>query len=118
MPSDLTSSDEPAANHRPGIAIHKATPGLERALPLSEWAPTFRGGSLEDAATAKAELEELVDAAARPETNRLYRTVCRWWTELEVLIVTGATTGEGEANNTPANYKSVILLRSAVRTAA
>ncbi|MBB6405677.1 hypothetical protein [Arthrobacter sp. AZCC_0090] len=38
----------------------------------------LRIGSLQDAATAKKELEELVKAAARPETNRLYRTVCRW----------------------------------------
>ncbi|MEE2521551.1 ISL3 family transposase [Pseudarthrobacter sp. J47] len=92
----------------------------------------LRTGSLEDAATAKEHLEELVKAAARPETNRLYRTVCRWWQEIEVLIITGATTGKVEANNTaiknikrtargyrnPSNYKSVILLRSAVRTAA
>jgi transposase len=92
----------------------------------------LRTGSLEDAAVAKTELEELVKAAARPETNRLYRTVCRWWKEIEVLIITGATTGKVEANNTAiktikrtargyrnaANYKSVILLRSAVRTAA
>lgn len=92
----------------------------------------LRTGSLEDASAAKNELEELVKKAARPETNRLYRTVCRWWKEIEVLIITGATTGKVEANNTaiknikrsargyrnPANYKSVILLRSAVRTAA
>lgn len=92
----------------------------------------LRAGSLEEATAAKTELEELVKAAARPETNRLYRTVCRWWKEIEVLIITGATTGKVEANNTAiknikrtargyrnvANYKSVILLRSAVRTAA
>jgi len=92
----------------------------------------LRTGSLDDAAAAKTKLEELVKAAARPETNRLYRTVCRWWKEIEVLIITGATTGKVEANNTAiknikrtargyrnaANYKSVILLRSAVRTAA
>ena len=60
----------------------------------------LRTGSLEDAAAAKKELEELVKAAARPETNRLYRTVCRWWKEIEVLIITGATTGKVEANNT------------------
>lgn len=92
----------------------------------------LRTGSLEDAASAKTRLEGLVKAAARPETNRLYRTVCRWWNEIEVLIITGATTGKVEANNTaikhikrtargyrnPANYRSVILLRSAVRTAA
>ncbi len=92
----------------------------------------LRTGSLEDATVAKTKLEELVKAADRPEINRLYRTVCRWWKEIEVLIITGATTGKVEANNTaiknikrtargyrnPANYKSVILLRSAVRTAA
>jgi transposase len=92
----------------------------------------LRTGSLEDAATAKTELEELVKAAARPETNKLYRTVCRWWKEIEVLIITGASTGKVEANNTaiknikrtargnrnPDNYKTVILLRSAARTTA
>jgi transposase len=60
----------------------------------------LRTGSLDDAAAAKIELEELVKKAARPETNRLYRTVCRWWKEIEVLIITGATTGKVEANNT------------------
>jgi transposase len=77
-------------------------------------------------------LEELVKTAERPETNRLYRTVCRWWKEIEVLIITVATTGKVKANNTaiknikrtargyrnPADYKSVILLRSAVMTTA
>jgi transposase len=29
-----------------------------------------------------------------------WRTVCRWWREIEVLIVTGATTAKVEANNT------------------
>ncbi|KRE71192.1 ISL3 family transposase [Arthrobacter sp. Soil762] len=92
----------------------------------------LRTNSLADAAAAKEGLKVLVEAAARPETNKLYRTVCRWWNEIEVLIVTGATTGKVEANNTgikhikrtargyrnPGNYKSVILMRSAVRTAA
>lgn len=32
--------------------------------------------------------------AAMPETNTLYRTVCRWWTAIEVLIITGATTAK------------------------
>ncbi|MEJ1194035.1 transposase [Pseudarthrobacter sp. CCNWLW207] len=40
------------------------------------------------------------EAAAKPETNKLYRTGCRWWKEIEVLIVAGATTGKVEANNT------------------
>jgi hypothetical protein len=39
----------------------------------------LRTGSLDEAAEAKKVPEELVKAAARPETNRLYRTVCRWW---------------------------------------
>lgn len=60
----------------------------------------LRTGSLDDAAAAKKVLEELVKAAARPETNRLYRTVCRRWKEIEVLIISGATTGKIEANNT------------------
>lgn len=92
----------------------------------------LRTNSLSGAADAKEELKALVEAAGRPETNKLYRTICRWWNEIEVLIVTGATTGKVEANNTgikhikrtargyrnPANYKSIILMRSAVRTAA
>lgn len=32
MPSDLTPSNESATDRRPGVAIHKATPGLERAI--------------------------------------------------------------------------------------
>jgi hypothetical protein len=57
-------------------------------------------GSLADAAAAKERLQALVERAAQPETNRLWRTVCRWWKEIEVLIVTGATTAKVEANNT------------------
>ncbi len=89
-------------------------------------------GSLEDAAAAKITLADLVERAAMPETDRLYRTLCRWWAEIEVLIVTGATTARVEANTTgikhikrtargyrnPDNYKSRILLRSAARMAA
>jgi transposase len=89
-------------------------------------------GSLADAAAAKDQLQALVVQAAQPETSRLWRTVCRWWKEIEVLIVTGATTAKVEANNTAIkhikrtgrgftnarNYKTRILLRSAARTAA
>ncbi|UUL75460.1 transposase [Pseudarthrobacter sp. Fe7] len=57
-------------------------------------------GSLADAAAAKDRLQTLVARAAQPETNRLGRTVCRWWKEFEVLIVIGATTAKVEANNT------------------
>lgn len=38
--------------------------------------------------------------AGQPETSRLWRTICRWWKEIEVLIVTGATTAKVEAINT------------------
>nr|WP_269209024.1 transposase [Arthrobacter sp. 35W] len=49
---------------------------------------------------ARAQLETLVQASNQPETTRLWRTICRWWKEIEVLITTGATTGKVEANNT------------------
>jgi transposase len=75
--------------------------------------------------------QSLVEATGRPETNKLYSTACKCWKEIEVLIVTGATTGKIEANNTgikqikrttrcysnAGNYKSVILITRAVRTA-
>jgi transposase len=91
----------------------------------------LRTGSLQDAAAAKDRLEVLVARAAQPETTRLWRTVCRWWKEIEVLIVTGATTAKVEANNTAIkhlkrtgrgfvnsrNYTTRIMLRSAARTA-
>ncbi|MDP9982277.1 transposase [Pseudarthrobacter oxydans] len=60
----------------------------------------LRTNSLADAAAAKEDLKVLVEEAGRPETNKLYRTICRWWNEIEVLIVTGATTGKVEGNNT------------------
>lgn len=89
-------------------------------------------GASTSAELAKERLEELVKASKQPETTRLWRTIYRWWKEIEVLIVTGATTGKVEANNTsikhikrtprgyrnPNNYTSVILLRSAARTTA
>ena len=92
----------------------------------------LRTGSLADASAAKDRLEYLVKESGQPETVRLWRTICRWWKEIEVLIVTGATTGKVEANNTSIkhikrtargyrnsdNYKSVIVMRSAVWTVA
>jgi hypothetical protein len=115
------------------FAVDDPTGTLEAVWKVKEQLRVLlRTGSLEDAEKAKAKLEELVIAAAELETTRLYRTVWRWWKEIEVLIITGATTGKVEATNTaiknikrtargyrnPANYKSVILLRSALRTAA
>ncbi|WP_312856786.1 transposase [Arthrobacter mobilis] len=92
----------------------------------------LRTGSLADAAAAKQKLHGYVEAAAMPETNRLWRTANKWWKEIEVLIVTGATTAKVEANNTTIknikrkargyrnrwNYQSRILMTSAARTAA
>ncbi|MDQ0925939.1 hypothetical protein QF038_004447 [Pseudarthrobacter sp. W1I19] len=49
-------------------------------------------GSRADAAAAKNQRQALVVKAAHPETNRLWRTVCRWRKDIEVLIATGATT--------------------------
>ncbi|MGC0239638.1 hypothetical protein [Arthrobacter sp. SD76] len=43
-------------------------------------------GSLADGAAANDLLESLVEKAAQPETNRLWRTIRRWWNEIEVLI--------------------------------
>ncbi|WP_427016756.1 transposase [Pseudarthrobacter sp. P1] len=92
----------------------------------------LRTGSLADATVAKDHLEQLVKESNQAETTRLWRTVCRWWKEIGVLIVTGATTGKVEANNTSikhikrtgrgfingANYTARIMPRSAARTTA
>lgn len=113
--------------------IDDPTGKLQAAWNVKEQLRTLlRTSSLEDASAAKHRLQELVGIAAQPETNRLWRTVCRWWNEIEVLIVTGATTAKVEANNTAIkhlkrtgrgfvnsrNYTTRIMLRSAARTAA
>jgi transposase len=73
-----------------------------------------------------------MERAAMPGTDRLYRTVCRWWAEIEVLIVTGATTARADVDDTaikhikctargylnPSNYKSRIRPTNAARMAA
>jgi transposase len=115
------------------FANDDATGKLQAAWLVKEQLRTLLAtGSLADAAAAKDRLQALVEQAAQPETNRLWRTVCRWWKEIEVLIVTGATTAKVEANNTAIkhikrtgrgftnarNYKTRILLRSAAKTAA
>ena len=88
--------------------------------------------SLADAHEAKMMLGHYVMVAHMPETDRLWNTVCEWWTQIEVLIVTGVTNARTEAANTsiknikrtgrgfrnPANYKARILLRSAATRAA
>lgn len=44
-------------------------------------------------------LQALLERAVQPETNRLWRTVCRWLKEIEVPIITSATTANVEAAN-------------------
>ncbi|BAS11984.1 transposase [Arthrobacter sp. Hiyo8] len=83
------------------FATDDATGKLQAAWLVKEQLRTLLAtGSLADAAAAKDRLQVLVEQAAQPETNRLWRTICRWWKEIEVLIVTGATTAKVEANNT------------------
>jgi hypothetical protein len=78
-----------------------ATGKLQAAWLVKEQLRTLLAtGSLADAAAAKDRLKELVERAAQPETNRLWRTICRLWKEIEVLIVTDATTAKVEDNNT------------------
>lgn len=74
-------------NEATGLAGDAATSIFKEQLRV-----LLRTASLADAAAAKDELKALVEAAGRPETSKLYRTVCRWWKEIEVLIVTGAAT--------------------------
>ncbi|WP_315914420.1 ISL3 family transposase [Arthrobacter sp. lap29] len=114
------------------FATDDPTGKLKAAWDVKEQVRTLlRTGSLEDAELAKEDLERLVKESNQPETTRLWRTICRWWAEIEVLIVTGATTGKVEANNTSikhikrtgrgftntTNYTTRIMLRSAARTA-
>ena len=89
-------------------------------------------GSLTDAHEAKMRLGLAALAADMPETTRLLDTVCAWWDQIEVLIVTGATNARTEAANTSIkqlkrtgrgfrnehNYRTRILLSSAAKTAA
>ena len=88
--------------------------------------------SLADTHEAKMLLGHYVQVAHMPETDRLWNTICQWWPEIEVLIVTGVTIARTEAANTsiknikrtrrgfrnPANYKAHIPLRSAAKRAA
>ena len=92
----------------------------------------LKTSSLADAHEAKMLLGHYVQVANMPETDRLWNTICQWWTEIEVLIVTGVTNARTEAANTsiknikrtgrgfrnPDNYKARILLRSAAKRAA
>lgn len=120
-----TLSDTAAHRLEEVFDADDATGKLQALWKVKEQLRTLlRTDSLADAAAAKEDLKVLVDAARRPETNKLYRTLCRWWNEIEVLIVTGANTGIKHIKRTArgyrnaGNYKSIILMRSAARTAA
>jgi hypothetical protein len=64
-----------------------------------------RARCLAHAAAAKNELEPLAEAAGGPETNELYRTVRRWWNEIEVLMVP-APRPERSRPTTPESLRS------------
>ncbi|MHA7178454.1 ISL3 family transposase [Arthrobacter sp. Sr24] len=80
---------------------------------------------------ATDDLERLGKESNQPETTWLWRPICRWWKEIGVLILTGATTGKVETNNTSikhikrtgrgfvnsSNYATRIMLRRTARTA-
>jgi len=88
--------------------------------------------SLAAAHTAKMRQGTYVLVANTAETDRLWDTICTWWPQIEVAIVTGVTNARTEAANTAikhpkrtgrgfrneSHYKARILLRSAARTAA
>lgn len=70
----------------------------------------LRTDSLGDAAAVKEDLKFLVEDAGRPETNKVYRTICGWWNEIEGLIVSGATTGKVEATLFGAIWRLLLTL--------
>lgn len=89
------------------FATDDTTRKLQPAWLVKEQLSTLLAtGSLADAAAAKDPLPDLVERAAQPEMNRLWRTTCRWWKEIEVLVVTSATTAKVEANNTAIKHTS------------
>ncbi len=92
----------------------------------------LRTTTIEAAWDERMRLGHYVMVANMPETDRLYETIVTWWTEIEVLIVTGATNAKVEAANTSIKnikrtargfrnaqkYRARILLASAARTVA
>ncbi|WP_279325098.1 transposase [Arthrobacter glacialis] len=124
-------SDQAKARLEKVFATDDPTGKLKAAWEVKEQVRVLlRTGSLEDAEPAQEHVEDLVRESKQPETTGLWRTICRWWKEIEVLVDTGATTGKGEANNTSikhikrtgrgfdnsANYTTRIMLRSAAQT--
>jgi hypothetical protein len=74
-----TLSDSAAHRLADVFAVDDPTGKLEAVWKVKEQLRALlRTSSLADAAVAKEELHVLVQAAARLETNKLYRTVCRW----------------------------------------
>ena len=124
---------EPARTRLENVfATDDSTGKLRVAWAIKEQMPSLlRTGSLADVAAAKDPLEHLVKESGQPETTRLWRTICRWWKEIEVLSVTGATRGKVGANNTrikhikhtgrgfinSTNYTTPIMLKTTARTA-
>ena len=85
-----------------------------------------------DQSAGAALLGHYVQVPHMPETDKLWNTICQWWAEIEVLIVTGGADARTEAANTsiknikrtgpgfrnPADYKARIVLCSTAKTAA
>jgi transposase len=92
----------------------------------------LRATTVTDARAARVVLDSYVTAANMPETNKLMRTIDRWWPAVEVFITTRVTNARSEAANltckhlkrtgrgyrNQSNYHARIMLHSAARTAA
>ncbi|WP_449372217.1 ISL3 family transposase [Arthrobacter psychrolactophilus] len=78
-------SDNARARMENVFATDDPTGKLKAAWDVKEQVRVLlRTGSLEEAELAKKRLEELVQESKQPETTRLWRTICRWWKEIEV----------------------------------
>ena len=87
---------------------------------------------VDEARNEKMRLGHYVLVAKMPEADKLFDTICAWWTEIEVLITTRVTNARTEAANTtiknikrtgrgfrnPENYRTRILLTNAAKIAA
>ena len=129
---DLGESDAPA-DRRGGTLGPGPEPAADRLRPRRPHREA--GGRLAGQGTTAAAAAHRLPRQCRggqTETDRFWCTVNKWWNEVEAMIINGATTGKVEAGNTaiknikrrargyrnPDNYKSIILMSSAAKTAA
>lgn len=110
-----------------------ATGELEAAWTVKEQLRRLLAcSSLTDAYEEKMRLGYCVMIADMAETDTLWSLICRWWEQIEVLVVTGVSNAKTEAANTAIKnikrtgrgfrnedqYRARILLGSAARTLA